>query len=120
MRHPRRFDPMRTFTSIAIAVLGSAALTTAVVAHAGTYPGSEKVCQSAISSQLGLAAVPSQYTLETVHNKMQYRDFEYVVSANDAASTVKDVKVTCRVRKSGSLMALEFDPASAPVNVARQ
>jgi len=111
---------MRTLTSIAIAVIGSAALTTAVVAHAGPYTASENVCQSAISSQLGLAAVPSQYTLENVHNKMQYRDFKYVVSANDSASAVQDVKVTCRVRKTGDLMALTFDPASTPVNVATQ
>ena len=110
---------MRTLTSIAVAVIGSAALTTAVVAHAGPYTASEKVCQSAISERLGLDAVPSQYALENVHNKMQYRDFKYVVSANDSASAVQDVKVTCRVRKTGDLMALTFDPASAPVSVAK-
>jgi len=111
---------MRTLTSIAIAVIGSAALTTAVVAHAGPYTAAENVCQSAISERLGLATVPSRYTLENVHNKMQYRDFKYIVSADDAASAVQSVKVTCRVRKTGDLMALTFDPAAAPVSVATQ
>ena len=110
---------MRTFTShIVIAMLGAAAL--ASTAHAGPYTASEAVCQSAISARLGLDAVPSQYTLENVHNKMQYRDFKYVVSADDSASTVKDVNVTCRVRKTGDLMALTFDAAVPPASVARQ
>jgi hypothetical protein len=111
---------MRTLTSIAIAVIGSAALTTAVVAHAGQNTASENVCQSAISARLGLEAAPSQYQLENVHTKMHYRDLTYVVSAKDPASTVQDVKVTCRVRKTGDVMALTFDPASAPVSVATQ
>src|SRR5262245_5401880 len=111
---------MRTLTSLAIAVIGSAALTTALVAHAGPNTAAENVCQSAISARLGLEADPSQYTLENVHTKMHYRDLQYVVSAKDSASTDKDVKVTCRVRKTGDLMALTFDPASAPISVATQ
>lgn len=110
---------MRTLNSaIAIAVLGTAALTS--TAYASPYTSSEDVCQSAISTRLGLDAVPSQYTLESVHNKMHYRDFDYVVSADSSASAVQSVKVTCRVRKTGDLMALTFDPASAPVSVATQ
>ena len=109
---------MRTLTSLAIAVIGSAALTTALVAHAGPNTAAENVCQSAISARLGQAADPSHYTLENVHTKMHYRDLQYAVSTNDAVG--KDVKVTCRVRKTGDLMALTFDPASTPVSVATQ
>lgn len=110
---------MRTLSSrLVIALLGAITLTT--TAHAGPYTASEAVCQSAISARLGLDTAPAEYTLQNVHNKMQYRDFKYVVSATDSASTVKDVNVTCRVRKTGSLMALTFDPDTAPVSVARQ
>jgi hypothetical protein len=109
---------MRTLNSVvAIALLGTA-LT--APAHAGSYTAAENVCESAISERLGAQAVPSQYTLEKVHNTMHYRDLSFVVAAQGGATAAQDIKVNCRVRKTGSLMALTFDPAVAAVSVATQ
>ena len=101
---------------LALTVLGSAAFTG--TAGADAYSASLDACQSAISDKLGLATTPASYHVQKIRSKPRFRDISYRVSADDAASPLQGVKVTCRAKQNGEVLAVEVDAATLPQAVA--
>lgn len=103
-------------TALAVAVLGTAAFTG--TAHADAYSASLDACQAAISDKLGLATTPASYDVQKIKSKARFRDISYRVSAHDAANPMQGVKVSCRAKQNGEILAVEVDAASLPNAVA--
>jgi len=109
---------MRLIPSALAVAIVAAATFTGSVAHADAYTASFNGCESAISDRLGLATTPANYNVQKVKSKARYRDISYTVSASDSASAVQGVKASCRVKKNGEVLALEFDNSTLPNTVA--
>ena len=101
---------------LAVTVLGTVAF--AGTAGADAYTASLDACRSAISDKLGLAATPASYNVQKIRSKPRFRDISYSVSADDAASPVQGVKVSCRTKQNGDVLALDVDAATLPQAVA--
>src|SRR4030095_10866725 len=99
-------------SALAVAVLGAVGFSG--TAHADAYGASFSGCETAISERLGLAETPAADNIEKVRRKPRYREIDYSVTAQDGASPVQGVKVSCRAKQNGEVLALEFDDATLP------
>ncbi|MDA1076596.1 MAG: hypothetical protein O3A63_17855 [Proteobacteria bacterium] len=97
---------------LALAASGSAA--------ADEYRASIAGCTEAISKQMGLADADARYKLKDVKTRSRVRDLGFVVSVDSEVSPVKDVVVTCKVKRSGDVVALEFADGQYPSMLATQ
>jgi len=107
---------MKTLTTAFAVLLGMAAAT----AQAGPYDAAIDACHTAISEHLDIAKVPTNYDLQKVRSKARYKDLSFSVSAYDDANPVQRVKVSCRARSNGEVLALEIDPDTLPTALATQ
>ena len=105
---------MATLAATLTVTLGSASV------YADQYTASIDGCKQAIGERLGLANTPTNYNIEKVKSRNTYRDLNFSVSVYDKANPVQDVDVTCRVKRSGDVLALDFDDATLPASVAAQ
>src|SRR5262245_25091077 len=104
---------MRTLPSaLAVAVLGAVGFSG--TAHADAYGASFSGCETAIQERLGLSDTPATYNIEKIRSKARYRQIDYSVTAADASGSVQDVKVSCRAKQNGEVLALEFDDSAQP------
>ena len=76
------------------------------------YQPSIKGCQAAINAQLGVPNSAVRYNMEKVKTMSHYREFEFRVSAFDAASPIQGANVSCKARSNGEVLAVVFaDPS---------
>lgn len=94
-------------------------LVAAVPAHAGgEYTASIRGCEAALAERLGVDGAALRARLDGVDSSARYRDLDFRVRTTDAAHAVQDLRASCRVRKSGEVLSLAFDPEIAEAAVA--
>jgi hypothetical protein len=99
----------------------AALLLGAATAHAKTeYTDSLRGCEAAIAGRLGVDATDLDTRVKGVKTKARHRDLDFAVSARDDASAIQGVRVSCRARKNGDVLALTFDESTLPAAVALQ
>ena len=89
-----------------IGVLGAWLLSASAMAD--QYAAAIDGCREAIGKQMGLMDVDTRYKLKKVKSRATIRDLGFVVSARDESNTIQGVVVTCKVRRSGQVVALDF------------
>ena len=77
-------------------------------AMADEYGRSINGCRDAIGKQMGISGMDVRYKLKKVKTRARARDIGFVVSARDSASPIQGVVVTCKVKRHGEVLALEF------------
>lgn len=105
---------------IALTIVGTALSLAAAGASATKYSASIDGCEAAISERLGLALDSASYDIGKIRSRTQYRDMNFRVSAHDDASPVQNVKVSCRSKTNGEVLAVQFDDATLPNALATQ
>ena len=103
---------------IALSSLTAAVLALASV-HANAadaYTASIQGCQKSINERLGVA--DASYSVKKIQTSPRYRDINFSVSAEDAANPIKQMKVTCRAKSDGEVLAVQFDDSTLPSAVA--
>jgi len=94
---------------------------TAIPAAASTeYEASIRGCENAIGERLGLAQSEFRTRIKGVDSRSRYRDLDFSVSALDDANPVQGVRVSCRARRSGEVLAVNIDESSLPGAIAAQ
>jgi hypothetical protein len=98
-------------------------LTAAVLAFASVhanaadaYTASIQGCQKSINEHLGVA--DASYSVKKIQTAPHYRDISFSVSAEDAANPVRQLKVSCRAKSDGEVLALQLDETALPSAVA--
>ncbi|TDJ21575.1 MAG: hypothetical protein E2O58_13505 [Gammaproteobacteria bacterium] len=89
-------------------------------AFANSYTASIEGCKQAIGERLGLSNTPTNYNIDKVKSRNQYRDLNFSVSVYDRTNPIQGVDASCRVTRSGDVLAIEFDENTLPVSVAAQ
>ena len=89
-----------------IGVLGASLLSGSAVAD--QYAASIDGCREAIGKQMGLVDVDTRYKLKKVRSRAVTRDLGFAVSVRDESNPIQGVVVTCKVRRSGQVVALDF------------
>jgi hypothetical protein len=87
---------------------------------ANNYTASIDGCKQAIGERLGLSDTPTNYNIDKVKSRNNYRELSFSVSVYDKANPIQGVDVACRATRSGDVLAVEFDEATLPVSVAAQ
>ena len=105
---------LATLAATLTITLGSAS------AYANNYTASIDGCKQAIGERLGLSDTPTNYNIEKVKSRNNYRDLNFSVSVYDRTNAIQGVDVACRVTRSGDVLAVEFDDTTLPVSVAAQ
>jgi hypothetical protein len=105
---------MATLAATLTITLGSAG------AYADQYAASIDGCKQAIGERLGLADIPTNYNIQKVKSRNTYRDLDFSVSVYDRTNPIQGVDVSCRVKRSGDVLAIEFDDATLPASIAAQ
>jgi len=98
-------------------------LTAAVLALAGvqvnaadSYTAAIQSCQKSINERLGVA--DASYSVKKIQSSPRYRDITFSVSAADAATPVSQMKVSCRAKSDGEVLAVQYDETALPSAVA--
>src|SRR5262247_3103296 len=98
-------------------------LTAAVLAFASVhanaadaYTASIQGCQKSINERLGVTS--ASYSVKKIQTSPRYRDINFSVSADDASTPVHQLKVSCRAKSDGEVLAVQFDESALPSAVA--
>jgi hypothetical protein len=100
-------------SSLTVAVL---ALASVQANAADAYTASIQGCQKSINERLGVT--DASYSVKKIQSSPRYRDINFSVSAEAAANPVKQMKVTCRAKSDGEVLAVQFDESALPSTVA--
>jgi len=98
--------------SFAVALLATMSFN----ANADAYAASIQGCEKAIGERLGIA--DATYNVQKVNSAARYRDLSFSVSAADASHPVQNLKVTCRAKQDGEVLAVNYDESALPTAVA--
>jgi len=90
------------------------------VAASTEYEASIRGCEDAIGQRLGLAQSEFRTRIKGVDSASRYRDLDFSVFALDDANPIQGVRVSCRVRRNGDVLAVDFDERSLPGAIAAQ
>ena len=86
--------------------------------NADSYSSSIGACKNAIGERLGITDVDTRYNIKKIKSKARYQDIKFSVTAFDESHPVQGVKVKCRTKKNGEILAVEFDQESLPASIA--
>ncbi len=104
----------KTLTFVTVLLLSLAGYSAA----ADAYSASVNSCRNAIGDKLGISDVPATYDIQKVKTKARYRDIRFSVSAFDKNNPLQNVEVKCRSKRSGEILAVEFNPNTLPHSIA--
>jgi len=90
----------------------------ALSASANSYSASVDSCENAIAERLGITDLNANYNIQKVKSRSRYRDINFTVSVFDEQHPVKGVKVKCRAKSNGTILAVEFDSKTLPASIA--
>ena len=76
------------------------------------YTASIQGCQKSINERLGVA--DASYSVKKIQTSPRYRDINFSVTAEDAATPVKQMKVSCRAKSDGEVLAVQIDESQLP------
>ena len=100
-------------SSLTVAVL---ALAGAQANAADAFTASIEGCQKSINERLGVT--DASYSVKKIQSSPRYRDINFSVSAEDATNPIKQMKVTCRAKSDGEVLAVQYDETALPSAVA--
>ena len=86
--------------------------------NAGNYTNSVNACEDAIGERLGISEVDARYKIKKIKTRGRYQDINFKVSVFDENHPVQSVKVKCRAKPTGEIVAVEFDQESLPASIA--
>ena len=93
-------------------VIAAVLATVALNASADSYSASIQGCQKSINEKLGVA--DAAYSVKKIQTSPRYRDINFTVSAEDATTPVRQMKVSCRAKQDGEVLAVQFDESAMP------
>ena len=85
---------------------------------ADSYTASIQGCQNAIAERLGIPADQAAFSVKKIQSSARYRDFNFRVSASEGATPVDQLKVSCRAKNDGEVLAVNYDEGALPAAVA--
>jgi hypothetical protein len=103
-------------SSIAAAVLVVASFQASA---ADSYSASIQGCQKAIADHLGISPTDASYSVKKIQSSAHYRDFNFSVSATEAATPIDQLPVSCRAKNDGEVLAVKYDETALPAAVAK-
>jgi len=86
--------------------------------NAGSYTNSVNACEDAIGERLGISEVEARYNIKKIKSRGRFQDINFNISVFDESHPVQSVKVKCRAKPSGEIVAVEFDQESLPASIA--
>jgi len=86
--------------------------------NAGTYSNSVNACEDAIGDRLGITEIEARYNIKKIKTRGRFQDINFKISVFDESHPVQSVKVKCRAKPSGEIVAIEFDQESLPASMA--
>jgi hypothetical protein len=115
--------PQPTIASGASMKVALSSLTAAVLAFASvhasaadSYTASIQGCQKSINERLGVT--DASYSVKKIQTSPRYRDINFSVSAEEATNPIHQLKVSCRAKSDGEVLAVQFDETALPSAVA--
>jgi hypothetical protein len=102
---------MKALTSLTAAVL---VLATFQASAADSYTASIQGCQKAISERLGVS--DADFSVKKIQSSPRSVDLKFSVSS--ATATVDQLKVSCRAKQDGEVLAVNYDESALPTAVA--
>ena len=104
----------------ALTSLAAAALVVASfqASASDAYSASIHGCQNAIAQHLGLSPADAAFSVKKIQSFARYKDFNFSVSASDAASPIQQLPVSCRAKQDGEVLAVSYDATALPAAVA--
>ncbi len=82
---------------------------------ADSYTASIQGCQKAIAERLGMTTADTSFSVKKIKSSPHYKDFNFSVSSSDAASQIQQMPVSCRAKKDGEVLAVNYDEAALKV-----
>lgn len=104
---------MKALTSLTAAVLVLASFQASAT---DSYTASIQGCQKAITERLGVSA--ADFSVKKIKSSPRYTDLNFSVSASSAATPIDQLKVSCRAKSDGEVLAVKYDEAALPTAVA--
>lgn len=86
--------------------------------NAGNYTESVNACENAIGDRLGISEVDARYKIKKIKSRGRFQDINFNISVFDENHPVQSVKVACRAKPTGEIVAIEFDQESLPASIA--
>lgn len=102
---------MKAITSLTAAVL---MLATFQASAADSYTASIQGCQKAISERLGVS--DADFSVKKIQSSPRNIDLKFSVSS--ASATVDQLKVSCKAKQDGEVLAVNYDESALPAAVA--
>ncbi len=98
---------------VALASIVTAVLAVGSVdANADAYSAAIQGCQKSINERLGVS--DASYSVKKIQSAPRYRDIDFTVSADTPVSAIRQVKVSCRAKQDGEVLAVQIDEAALP------
>ena len=85
--------------------------------NAGNYTNSVSACEDAIGERLGISEVDARYNIKKIKSKGRFLYINFNISVFDESHPVQSVKVKCSTKRSGEIVAIEFDQESLPASI---
>jgi hypothetical protein len=104
---------MKALTSLTAAVLVLASFQAGAT---DSYTASIQGCQKAISERLGVS--DADFSVKKIKSSPRYTDLNFSVSASGAVAPIDQLKVSCRAKSDGEVLAVNYDEAALPTAVA--
>jgi hypothetical protein len=104
---------MKALTSLTAAVL---VLASFQAGAADSYTASIQGCQKAISERLGVS--DADFSVKKIQSSPHYTDLKFSVTASGAATPIDQLKVSCRAKSDGAVLAVNYDESALPAAVA--
>ena len=104
---------MKALTSLTAAVLVLASFQAGAT---DSYTASIQGCQKAISERLGVS--DADFSVKKIQSSPRYTDLKFSVSASSAAAQIDQLKVSCRAKSDGEVLAVNYDESALPAAVA--
>jgi hypothetical protein len=102
---------MKALTSLTAAVLVLASFQASAT---DSYTASIQGCQKAISTRLGVS--DADFSVKKIQSSPRYTDLKFSVSS--ATAPVDQLKVSCRAKQDGEVLAVNYDESALPTAVA--
>ena len=104
---------MKALTSLTVAIL---VLASFQASAADSYTASIQGCQKAITERLGVS--DADFSVKKIKSSPRYTDLNFSVSATGAATPIDQLKVSCRAKSDGEVLAVNYDETAFPTAVA--
>jgi hypothetical protein len=104
---------MKALTSLTATVL---VLASFQAGAADSYTASIQGCQKAITERLGVS--DADFSVKKIKSSPRFTDLNFTVSASSAAAPIDQLKVSCRAKSDGEVLAVNYDEAALPTAVA--